>query len=74
MLIHASHLLNRLPMTVIEDKTPLKIWSGRAARDHGSLRVFGYLTYVDIKKGMLNSKVNKMVLFGYKEDLKRYKL
>jgi len=71
---YASHLLNRLPMTAIGGKTPLDIWSGGAARVHGSLRVFGCPAYVYIKKDMLNSKVNKLVFLGYKEDLKGYKL
>ena len=43
------------------DKTPLEIWSGRATPDHGSLRVFGCPAYVDVKKDMLDSKVNKLV-------------
>jgi len=38
------------------------------------LRVFGCLAYVDIKKDMLDSNMNKLVFLGYKEDLKGYKL
>ena len=70
---YASHLLNRLLTTAIGGKAPLKIWSGGAARDHGSLRV-DCLAYVDIKKDILDSKANKLVFLGYKEDLKSYKL
>ena len=72
--MYASHLFNRLLTTAIRGKTPLEIWSGGAARDHGSLKVFGCPTYVDVKKDMLHSKVNKLVFLGYKEDLKSYKL
>ena len=72
--MYTSHLLNKLPMTTIGDKTPLDIWSGGAARDHVSLRVFDCPTYVDVKKDMLDSKVNKLVFLEYKEDLKGYKL
>jgi len=71
---YTNHLLNRLPTTAIEGKTPLEIWSGEVACDHDSLRVFSYLAYVDVKKDMLNSKVNKLVFLGYKKDLKDYKL
>ena len=71
---YASHLLNKLLMTVIRDKTPLEIWSGGAARDHGSLRVFSCPAYVDVKKDMLDSKMNKLVFLGYKKDLNGYKL
>ena len=58
---YASHLLNRLPMSVIGGKTPLEIWSGGAACDYGSIRVFGCPAYVNVKKDMLDSKVK-----GYK--------
>jgi len=67
---YASYLLNRLPTTTIGGKTLLEIWSGRATRDHDSLRVFGCPAYVDVKKEILDSKVNKLVFLGYKEDLK----
>ena len=61
VIVHTSHLLNRLPTTAIGGKTPLKIWSCGAARYHGSLRVFGCLSYVDVKKDLLDSKVNKLI-------------
>jgi len=52
---YASHLLNRLPTTLIGSKTLLEIWSSGVACDHGSLRVFGCPANVDIKKDMLDS-------------------
>ena len=58
-------------MTALGNKTPLEIWSGGAARDQGSLTVFSCLAYIDVKKDMLDSKVNKLVFLGYKEDLER---
>jgi len=30
--------------------------------------------YVDVKKGMLDSEINKLVFLGYRKDLKGYKL
>jgi len=72
--VYASHLLNRLPTTAIRGKTLLKIWSSGATRDHNPLRIFGCLAYIDVKKDMLDSKANKLVFLGYKEDLKGYKL
>jgi len=66
--------LNKLLTTAIGGKTPLEIWSGGAACDHGSLRVISCSAYIDVKKCMLDSKVNKLVFLGYKEDLKGYKL
>ena len=52
----------------------MEIWSSEAAREHGSLRVFGCPAYINVNKDMLDSKVNKLVFLGYKEDLKGYKL
>ena len=74
VLTYESHLLNRLPLTVIVGKTLLHNWSDRAVRDHDSLRVFSCPTFIDVKKDILDSKVNKFVFLGYKEDLKGYKL
>jgi len=37
VIVSASHFLNRLPMTVLGGMSPLEIWSGWDARDHGSL-------------------------------------
>ena len=72
--MYASHLLNRLSTTTIGGKTPLEICSSGAARDHGLLRVFGCSAYVDVKKDMLDSKMNNLIFLGYKEDWKDYKL
>ena len=71
--MYACYLLNRLPTTAIGGKTLLEIWSGRAAHDHGLLRLFDCSAYVDVKKNMVDSKANKLVFLGYK-DLKGYKL
>ena len=59
-LTYGSHLLNRLPTTAIGGKTPLEISSGRTARDHSSLRVFGCPVYIDIKKDKLDPSANKL--------------
>ena len=71
---YASHLLNRLPTIAIGGKTPLEIWSGGVARDHGSFRAFDCSAYVDVTKDMLDSNMNKLVFLRYKEDLKFYLL
>jgi len=51
----------------------LEIWPGETARDHGSLRVFDCLTYIDVKKDMY-FKMDKLAFLGCKDDLKGYKL
>jgi len=59
--VYANHSLNRLPMTIIEGKTPMEIWSGGAACNHGSLRLSGCPAYVDVKKNLLASNTKKLV-------------
>jgi len=68
VIVYNSHLLNRLLTTAIGCKTPLEIWRGGDARDHGSLRVFGYSAYIDIKKDMFVFKVNKLVFQDTKKN------
>ena len=36
---YAQHLVNRLPSSAIDDKTPLEVWSGKPATDYDSLHV-----------------------------------
>ena len=69
-LTYERHLLNRLPTTVIGGKTPLDVWSGRAARDHGS---YGYLV---IQPTLMSRKtcwtlVRIRWCFGIQERLER---
>ena len=39
-LTYSCHLINKLPSAAIGGKTPLEIWSGRAASNYGLLRIF----------------------------------
>ena len=58
-IVYASHLING--STAIGGKTPLEIWSGKAAQDHGLLREFGSPTYFSAKDGMVNPRAKKFV-------------
>ena len=44
-LAYDCYLVNMLPSSAIGDKTPLEVWSGKAAQDYDSLRVFGCPAY-----------------------------
>ena len=56
--MYASDLINGL--TAIGGKTPLEIWSGKAAQDHGLLRKFGSPTYFSAKDGKVNPRAKKL--------------
>jgi len=40
-LAYACYLVNTLSSSAIRGKTPLEVWSGKAAQDYDSLRVLG---------------------------------
>ena len=74
VIVYASYLINGLSSTVIGDKTPLKVWSGKAAQDYDLLRVFGSSTYFSTKDGKVNPRAKKFVFLGVKKNMKSYKL
>ena len=49
-LAYAFHLINMLSSSVIEGKTPLKVWSGKVSSDYDLLRLFGYPAITISKK------------------------
>ena len=51
-IVYDSHLING--STAIGGKTPLKIWSGKAAQDYGLLHKFESPTYFSAKDGKVN--------------------
>ena len=71
-IVYASHLING--STAIGDKTPLKIWSGKAAQDHGLLREFRSPAYFSAKDGMVNSRAKKFVFLNVNRNMKGYML
>ena len=65
-IVYASHLINELSSTAIGCKTLLKVWSEKAAQDHGLLRVFGSLAYFSAKDGKANPRAKKFVFLSKK--------
>ena len=51
---YAGHLVNRLPSSALERKTPMEVWSGKPATDYDSLHVFGTITYYHVKESKLD--------------------
>jgi len=47
-MTYASHLINRLPSFAIREKTPMEMWSGKAATDYDMLHVFGCPAYYHV--------------------------
>jgi len=59
---------------VIGGKIPLEVWSGKAAQDYDSLRVFGCPAYYHAKEDKLDLRAKKGVFVGFKRGIKGYKI
>lgn len=70
------YVLNRLPSIAIGGKIPYTLWTGRLPT-LAYLRVFGALAYAyihDSNRKKFDPRGEKLVLVGYMEDMKAYKL
>ena len=73
-LTYASHLINRLPSSAIEGKTPMEMWSGKPAHDYDQLKVFGCPAYYHVRTDKLEPRARKAIFVGFKRGVKGYKL
>jgi len=73
-LAYACYLVNRLHSSAIGGKTPLKVWSGKAAQDYDLLRIVGCPAYYHVKEDKLDPRVKKRVFVGFKRGIKGYKI
>jgi hypothetical protein len=72
----ACYLVNRSPSSVLDDKTPHKVWS-RKKPSLQHLRVLGCDAYVHVPKenrSKLDKKAEKCIFISYKHGVKGYKL
>ena len=60
VLAYVCHLVNRLPSSAIQGKTPLEIWSEKVAQDYNSLSIFGYPAYYHVKEDKLEPRAKKV--------------
>jgi hypothetical protein len=70
------YLVNRSPSSVLDDKTPKEVWTGKEpSLTH--LKVFDCDAYVHVPKensSKMDKKAEKCIFIGYKDGLKGYKL
>ena len=70
------YLVNRLPSSALEDKTPHEVSTGKKT-SLSHLRVFGCDAYVHVpkeKKTKLDNKSERCIFIRYKDGFKGYKL
>ena len=71
--MHASHLINRLPLAALNGKTPLEVWSGKPINDYDTLRVFGSTAYYHVKESKLDPRAKKALFIGVTLGVKGYR-
>lgn len=64
----ACHLVNLIPSTAIEFKTPYEKWTGQPA-NYKNVKAFGYLTYAHVSQGKLAPRAVKCNFIGYLEGV-----
>ena len=72
----ACYLVNRSPSSLLEDKTPHEVWTGKKC-SLSHLRVFGCDAYIHVpkeKRTKLDNKSKRCIFIGYKDGLKGYKI
>jgi len=72
-LTYASHLINRLSLSAIGDKTPMEVCL-RVVQDYDMLSVFGCLVYYHVKEDELDPQPKKAIFLSFKRDVKDYEL
>ncbi|GJR57614.1 putative polyprotein [Tanacetum coccineum] len=69
----ACYLINRSPVTAIDCKTPIEVWSGKPA-DYSKLCVFGCPAYYHVSEGKLAPRGEKGIFMGYGNGVKDYRI
>ena len=73
-VVYACHLINRLPSTAIEGRTPMEMWTSKPATDYNSLHVFGSTAYYYVKESKLYPRAKKALFMGITGGVKGYRL
>ncbi|KAH9684938.1 Integrase catalytic domain-containing protein [Citrus sinensis] len=74
VVVYTCYLINHLPSTAIEGKTPIKMWTGNPATDYDYLHIFGSIAYYHVKEFKLDPRAKKTLFMGIIGGVKRYRL
>ena len=74
VVTYACHLINRLPLTAIDDKITLEVWSRQLVSHYDSLHVFGSTAHYHVKESKLNPRAKKAIFLGFSSESKGYHL
>ncbi|TXG55684.1 hypothetical protein EZV62_020940 [Acer yangbiense] len=73
-LMYASHIVNRLPASALNGKTPKEVWSGQPVSDYDRLYIFGCPAYFHVTESKLDPRAKKAIFVGFSEGVKGFRL
>ncbi|KAI9177171.1 hypothetical protein LWI28_011918 [Acer negundo] len=73
-LMYASHIVNRLPASALDGKTPKEVWSRQPVSDYDRLHIFGCPAYFHVTESKLDPRAKKAVFVGFSEGVKGFRL
>ncbi|TXG74049.1 hypothetical protein EZV62_002628 [Acer yangbiense] len=73
-LMYASHIVNRLPASALDGKTPKEVWSGQPVSDYDQLHIFGSPAYFHVTESKLDPRAKKAIFVGFSEGVKGFRL
>ena len=68
-LSYATHIVNRLPATALDGKTPKEVWFGQPTTDYDSLRIFGCPRYFHVSESI---EQRKLFSWALRKELKDF--
>ncbi|TXG68545.1 hypothetical protein EZV62_003480 [Acer yangbiense] len=68
-LMYASHIVNRLPASALDGKTPKEVWSGQPVSNYNRLHIFGCLAYFHVTESKLDPRAKKAIFVGFREGV-----
>ncbi|KAK0597829.1 hypothetical protein LWI29_028981 [Acer saccharum] len=72
--MYASHIVNRLPASTLDGKTPKEVWSGQPVSDYDRLHIFGCPAYFHVTESKLDPRAKKAIFVGFSEGVKGFRL
>lgn len=73
-LSYASYIINRLPASALDGKTPKEVWSGQPVYNYDSLHIFGCPAYFHVNESKLDPRAKKAIFMGFSEGVKAFRL
>ncbi|KAK0599620.1 hypothetical protein LWI29_007024 [Acer saccharum] len=73
-LMYASYIVNRLPASTLDGKTPKEVWSGQPVSDYDRLHIFECPAYFHVTESKLDPRAKKAIFVGFSEGVKGFRL